>query len=779
MISRADPAPSAVFVLLGAFSLASQVLLVRECFALYSGNELWLAIQLGLWLSLTAAGGFLGAVLPARASGPLLACLPLAGVGAVVLVRLLPLWLPVPVGAEIPFGWALVSLAAAQLPLNLVAGALFPTACRRFAGGRQATAIGRFYMLEASGGAGAGGLFTVLLAGNVRGLDCAVWLAAGASAVAVAVLWRRSPLWRWVGAGIGALLAAWAVLGHPARTIDGLWWGNGSTPIVSIESRYQRIDLAAHDGQHTLYLNGMPAVTLEDRESASGYRRADLYLSLHPDPRRVLIIGSGEPGLPARMLEYPAVRATYVLLDPAVLAATPATVSPWDDPRLTVVEDDGRRYLQATERSFELIVLDLPPPISATGNRFFTSQPFRAVRSRLAASDGLLVFRLPSSGHFIAGETEMLLASIYRALEGAFGEVHVLAGESMTFLAGPGAGKPSLAALSQRFAEREVPMSLGSGRLIETPEQKAAVFCALFETDFDPFRRTRQLDQLLTTEVAANSDERPIAYALNLRRWLREVGVNPQLLERTVRMADTGVRAVRRRGVLCTSAAAVVLTVALVLVARNRRRGARKVTLAMAVATSGWAGMMGELAIVFMYQNAFGRLYHAIGGLFAVYMLGLAAGSKLTSGRAFTMAPIRALMICSSLVGLALSPSHSSVALFAVLFCYAFALGMEYPVANRLYLREGGSAAAGVLHGMDHLGAAVATWIGGTLLLPLIGARSILVAVVAVHLVVLGPLALLFRVGRLPRRAGTWRLGRKPRLSQGGKGKASGSSAGR
>ncbi|MCP4655424.1 MAG: multidrug effflux MFS transporter, partial [bacterium] len=262
------------------------------------------------------------------------------------------------------------------------------------------------------------------------------------------------------------------------------------------------------------------------------------------------------------------------------------------------------------------------------------------------------------------------------------------------------------------------------------------------------FRRTRQLDQLLTTEVAANSDERPIAYALNLRRWLREVGVNPQLLERTVRMADTGVGAVRRRGVLCTSAAAVVLTVALVLVARNRRRGARKVTLAVAVATSGWAGMMGELAIVFMYQNAFGRLYHAIGGLFAVYMLGLAAGSKLTSGRAFTMVSIRVLMICSSLVGLALSPSHSSVALFAVLFCYAFALGMEYPVANRLYLREGGSAAAGVLHGMDHLGAAVATWIGGTLLLPWIGARSILVAVVAVHLVVLGPLALLFRVGR-------------------------------
>jgi len=79
------------------------------------------------------------------------------------------------------------------------------------------------------------------------------------------------------------------------------------------------------------------------------------------------------------------------------------------------------------------------------------------------------------------------------------------------------------------------------------------------------------------------------------------------------------------------------------------------------------------------------------------------------------MAPIRALMIGSALAGLTLPRANSAVALFAVLFLYAFALGMEYPVANRLYLRAGGPAAAGVLHGMDHLGAAVAAWIGGVL----------------------------------------------------------------
>ena len=48
------------FLLLGGYTLLIQIVLLRECFALFAGNELSVAIQLGSWLILTAIGGLLG-----------------------------------------------------------------------------------------------------------------------------------------------------------------------------------------------------------------------------------------------------------------------------------------------------------------------------------------------------------------------------------------------------------------------------------------------------------------------------------------------------------------------------------------------------------------------------------------------------------------------------------------------------------------------------------------------------------------------------------------------
>jgi spermidine synthase len=46
-----------------------------------------------------------------------------------------------------------------------------------------------------------------------------------------------------------------------------------------------------------------------------------------------------------------------------------------------------------------------------------------------------------------------------------------------------------------------------------------------------------------------------------------------------------------------------------------------------AVFTSGWSGMIFELAIIFTFQTLYGYLYHQIGLLIAVFMAGIAAGS--------------------------------------------------------------------------------------------------------------------------------------------------------
>ncbi len=712
-----------LFLVLGGYTLTIQIVLVRECFALFAGNELSLAVQLGLWLGLTAIGG-----LAASRRGPgapaLLVALPLAGVAAPAVVRLAPLLLPVATGEEVPLGCALLCLVVAQAPINLVAGALFPAACRHFAGPDEASAIGRFYTFEALGGA-VGGIAVTLLLSGVRGLDLAV--GAGAAVAIIAVILTRGT-GRVVAATSGLVLAGLGIFLDPAEFVDDLWWQQrrpGFTRLTTFETRYQRIDVARHLGQHTIYSNGAPLLTIPDTsEPTSGHRFADLALSLHPGPQRILIVGNGEPGLVARTLEYDLQRVDYVLLDPGLLPALgAAAVWSGEDSRLSILGDRGRQQARpnSAQGPYDLIVLDLPAPVSAAGNRFFTREAFVAARSQLGPG-GLLVLSLPSSPAAIGDDSEMLLAAVYRGLVEAFAEVDIIAGDSLVLVAG---GPPVLPVeqLAARFASRGVAIRLAGGRTVTDPVAKEAVFGALYEPQFSPFRRAQQLALLASSTVVANSDRRPVAYYLNLRRWLRLIGWRCDLSESLI---------------LAVLAGFLVVGFLALVIASRRRRGQRAV-LAVAVLSSGWAGMMGEVALVFAYQNRFGCLYHNIGALFAVYMLGLVSGSILTARSRLGLGGILVIRVamagtCLGSLGVVLAEAGSA-ALFGALFVYALALGSEYPLANRVFRQaSGGRAAAGILHSMDHFGAAGAALLAGTLVLPLLGATTILLAVACLHL---------------------------------------------
>lgn len=753
---------SAVFLLLGAYTLLMQVIVLRESFLLFAGNELCVALQLGLWLCLTAAGSAAGAVLPRRAALRLLVALPLTGIWAVCVVRLLPLVLPVPLGLEVPLGWALATLALALAPLNLTAGALFAVACRFFTAGRRANegaAIGRFYLLETIGATIAGAAFTFVLAGRIRGINLAFWISAAAAGVVAVLLWRLAARARFVAADACLLLVGIAILFPPAGVLDQIWWRTRlagghleahESRWSTVESPYGRLDVLAAGGQHTLYENGLPVITLEDRdEPLSGYRMADFFLSLHPYPRRILVLGNGEPGLRERVRAWGAQAgaADYVFLPPACLAlALRHGGEPHSIPPAPVRDtcDDGRRYLRTTTNTYDLIILDLPAPSTAAGNRFFTVQAFRAARARLREG-GILIFQMPSLPHYVAGESAMLLASVHRALLAAFEHVHVLAGESMVFVAGL-SEPPRLQTLAERYAQRNPAVCLAERTITNAPD-KIELFRVFYEPWFEDFRQREQMAALAAAHAPANDDARPIAYYLNLRRWLREIGFKPRSAERFFAAAEEAAGFVHRFGIAIAVATLLLVFVPVGVLVARRPQGSpsRRGILVLAVLVSGFAGMLGELSLVFMYQNAFGQIYRAVGGLFATYMLGLAAGSALTIDRGTTrerrlalLVLTRALMIVSCGAAVVLANLPGGGAFFIALFLYSLALGMEYPVINRIYREdERGPRAAGVLYGMDLLGAAIAAFLGTTFILPLLGPTAILTTIAALHLVFL------------------------------------------
>jgi hypothetical protein len=116
--------------------------------------------------------------------------------------------------------------------------------------------------------------------------------------------------------------------------------------------------------------------------------------------KNVLILGAGSGTDVAAALMHGAEHVDAVEIDPTILRLGRQLHPdhPFDDPRVTVINDDARHYLRTTTKKYDLVVFALIDSLtlqsSFSGVRLesymFTTESFQAVRDRLT-DDGLLV----------------------------------------------------------------------------------------------------------------------------------------------------------------------------------------------------------------------------------------------------------------------------------------------------------------------------------------------------------------------------------------------------
>ena len=118
-------------------------------------------------------------------------------------------------------------------------------------------------------------------------------------------------------------------------------------------------------------------------------------LFIHPDPRRVAIIGGGDCGTLREVLKHSAVRsATQIDIDERVTRVAerffPALCDANDDPRATLVFEDGLAWLRgARPEALDVLIVDSTDPIGA-GAVLYGEAFFAACYAALAAG-GILV----------------------------------------------------------------------------------------------------------------------------------------------------------------------------------------------------------------------------------------------------------------------------------------------------------------------------------------------------------------------------------------------------
>ncbi len=127
---------------------------------------------------------------------------------------------------------------------------------------------------------------------------------------------------------------------------------------------------------------------------------------LHPNPRRVLIVGGGEGATLREVLRHRTVeRAVMVDIDEEVVNVAKQYLEKmhqgaFSDPRAQVVIADGKEYIEKTNELFDVIILDLTDPYSAEISKaLYTEEFYRKVYERLV-EDGVMVTQAGNSFFF-------------------------------------------------------------------------------------------------------------------------------------------------------------------------------------------------------------------------------------------------------------------------------------------------------------------------------------------------------------------------------------------
>jgi predicted membrane-bound spermidine synthase len=316
-----------------------------------------------------------------------------------------------------------VLVALATVPM----GANFPVVVRLLtkkaegeAGTRgEARTLGGVYFINTLGAvAGAlAGEFLILPRWGFGGLLATVTAIYLGSA---GLFWRLAPAKARRRAALGlAPLAGFALLlSPPLRSYEPPWnalyysgirqgsyanWLalNGAHRVVfRRQGFYGQVTVSQTPSDLYLKHNGKTDASTSSTDRFAQGLLGHLPLLLHPRPERVANIGLGGGLTLAAITAHPEPREISLIeLDPLVVEAThtwfaDANRRALDDPRVRVILDDGRNFIDRGGEKFDVVISE-PPNIWVAGvSGLFTEEFYRAVKSRLRPG-GILCQWLP------------------------------------------------------------------------------------------------------------------------------------------------------------------------------------------------------------------------------------------------------------------------------------------------------------------------------------------------------------------------------------------------
>ena len=748
-------------LVMGFSGIVAQILLLRELLVTFYGNELSIGIILANWLILEAFGcfflgkrverlvkrlqGFVGLALLFSLSLPL----------AIYTTRILKEVIGVTVGEGIGLLPILYSSFLILLPVSISHGALFTFGCKIYSvyssakgrslpdawqagapGGKQdATSIGKVYIYETLGTIAGGIGFTYLFIPYFHSLQIALGVALLNFILCVFLLgpfWKKKQIAtnKVLGSVSVALLVFCAYLLFSPKadelhqfSVKQQW--KGQEVVHYQNSIYGNVAVVKREEQYTFFSDGIPIITTPTPDITFVEEFVHLPMLSHPQPKEILVISGGAGGLINEVLKHPSVeRVDYAELDPLILEVvekfpTPLTEGELNDPRVNIEYIDGRLFVKKTPHKYDLVLVGFSNPSDLQVNRLFTKELFSLVKKRLK-EEGILVISLPGSLTYLSEELKNLNACILNTLKEVYPYIRIIPGDGTNLFLASASKDISLidhTQLSQRLKERKLNVSL------LTPGH--------IEYKLHPRWLNWFLRSLEGGTEKINQDFQPLGLFYNLSYWNALFSPYMRGLFRWFERINI------RLFFIPLSIFTLVF-----LVVRSKIARLANLSIPLCVTTTGFAGMIFDLALIFTFQALYGYVFHWIGLLVTAFMVGVAAGAMAMTAllmrikkdlASFIKIEVSIVLFSGILpvIFLFFHPYLDRPVVFVLLqvvflvlsFLSGLLVGGQFPLANKIYLKSSPnlSRTAGLLYGADLFGGWIGGIIGGVILLPVLG----------------------------------------------------------
>jgi spermidine synthase len=766
------PVHLAMVLMLGVTGQVGQVVLLRELLMVFHGNEVSLGVILAAWMLWVGVGSRLGAAAVQRWPDPYrllridATLVALALPATVVAIRALPGVIDAPPGALPSLADMALGSLALLAPVTMLLGAQFVLLARAWRvrdAANDASGAAKTYVGEALGNVIGGLAFTFLLVHHLDAVQTSLAIGAAMLAVALARRQRGAAL-----AVVVVALVAVPLASHLDAWSERLQWRLQAPRYELLEthrSRYGTIAVLRHHDQVAFFQSGHLVFStggVDDRavafEEQDAVTLAHLVLTQHRAPRRVLLVGGGLRGTLREVLRHGVERVDYVELDPALLTAAapylPAgTGAALADPRVRVHHTDGRLFVKAGGDAYDLILVDVPDPVTAVVNRFYTEEFFAEASASLRPG-GVLAVSAVSTPDLRGAGIANRNATLFHTLRRVFPEVLAIGERTLTLIAAhdPDQLSHDAAVLMRRYLERGVSspgFAAGHLALLLEPGPLERINWVLRHhgrsadahlqpppasplVPGDLARQRAQEGELasVSERFFVNTDARPVGYYHTLVFWdaLSRADAAPAL---------RWIARVEPWWALPPAALLLAAAVALRALPRTRVRAAPRYAVLVAVFTTGLSTMTMQVALLFAFQSVYGFVFEMVGLIVAIFMAGLALGATLTrllvpdqTDRrvlAFVQLAVAlmALGVAAALPwagGLA-SPTAVFVAFAAFTFVSGILNGADFPLATSCFLAldRRPERSASIVYAVELLGACGGAALASAVIAPVLG----------------------------------------------------------